>query len=290
MRTREEIDLAFQILTRDLESGTYWQNRLNLRRRIRPPYDRFLYKYRSVDPKSDKSIDQLRDIVVRSRFWLSAPVDFNYPCDMGAAMIAVGSRQQMKQRTKMLVARHFKGSRTELRQKARKMGRLSREDVVTRGQQSLARARQETGIASLTLDPRNIQMWSYYAAKHEGRCLQFEVARDPARMIQAVDVDYDDNYPTINFVEETLEQTAPLMLRKHSGWIAERERRIVIPSGARTYLAFRPDALTGSFLVVGCRPASAMSSNSYWRNDRQLAWPRRDCTRRISIRRNTRST
>lgn len=49
-----------------------------------PP--RFLYKFRSFIASDPESVDRVRDVIVRSRLWLSSASDFNDPFDMSASV------------------------------------------------------------------------------------------------------------------------------------------------------------------------------------------------------------
>jgi hypothetical protein len=94
-------------------------------------------------------------------------------------------------------------------------------------------------------------MWSHYGANHEGVCIQFEVARDFGTFGRALDVDYSDEYPVVNWMTGFEEGLLPTILRKHCRWRYECESRIAIPGAARKYLLFRPEALRA--IIVGCR-------------------------------------
>jgi hypothetical protein len=47
------------------------------------------------------------------------------------------------------------------------------------------------------------------------------------------------------------------VLNKHEGWKYEQEQRIVVPLGARSYLPFRPQALTA--VILGCRAPNSVA-------------------------------
>src|SRR4029077_15773202 len=50
-----------------------------------------------------ESIDRLRDVLVRSRFWLSSPLEFNDPFDMSAQLVVEGTVEEKKQRVRALL-------------------------------------------------------------------------------------------------------------------------------------------------------------------------------------------
>ena len=54
----------------------YFKRRIEIARRIKPRLSRYLYKYRAVDETSEVSLDRQRDLLARSRLWLSSPIDF----------------------------------------------------------------------------------------------------------------------------------------------------------------------------------------------------------------------
>src|SRR5262249_779046 len=59
---------------------------------------RFLYKFRTFDPRDSTSVYRLKDLIVRSRFWLSSPLDFNDPFDMSAKVEVDGSIREKRLR------------------------------------------------------------------------------------------------------------------------------------------------------------------------------------------------
>ncbi len=77
-------DEQFQTLVDDLAQLPYRERRQILWHRQKPRLARFYYKFRALVPNDNKSVDHMRDIIVRSKFWLSSPLDFNDPFDMSA--------------------------------------------------------------------------------------------------------------------------------------------------------------------------------------------------------------
>lgn len=94
-------------------------------------------------------------------------------------------------------------------------------------------------------------MWSHYGDHHTGICVQFEVARDVETLMQAVRMDYVDEYPVINYAEDLHDQMKKPLLHKFADWKYEGEWRIVWPDGAGTYLPIKPEAVVG--IIFGCR-------------------------------------
>ena len=88
----------FEAMVDYLLSLDYRQRREFLWHRVKPRMPRFLYKFRSLDPSNTTSVEHMRDIIVRSRFWLSSPVDFNDPFDMSAQIVVDGTGEEKRQR------------------------------------------------------------------------------------------------------------------------------------------------------------------------------------------------
>jgi hypothetical protein len=184
--------------------------------------------------------------------WLSSPIDFNDPFDMGARVIVQGSKHDRDARIRRLVeARMPHASPDEKRRKFLEFAGHSPEEIVRIWSDAYEHYRRVTGVCSFAGDPRSILMWSHYGNDHTGLCLQFDISRDPRTFLKAISVKYSSEYPHVNWVEETAEQLKVSLLRKYEGWRYENEWRIVIPDGAHKRERFRPEALTG--LIAGCR-------------------------------------
>jgi len=242
-------DVYFNALIDHLENLSY-RDRLNfLRDRVTPRLDRFLYKFRSLVPSEAKSVERMRDILVRCRLRLSSPAEFNDPFDMSANIVVRGKPSEIRRRVDKIL--EGQGIRWAQRKKriAEIMSRADPEGAFLKTQETFEKTIAGTGVCSFAGDPLSILMWSHYAANHEGVCLQFELARDPRTFAQALPVDYNDDYPVVNWLAG-MDDTTPL-LRKHTGWKYERERRIIIPESAGTFIDFRPTALSG--IITGYR-------------------------------------
>lgn len=236
-------------ITRLIANSPEIERRIFLKRQH---YPRFLYKYRSFDPRSSESIRQLTDILVWSRLWLSSPVAFNDPFDMSAKVISEGNVKGKRERLMTLAKRHGHNWSWKQRQnEVTKMMVRTDEDWARIAKDAFSKNIEQSGVCSFTEDPRSILMWSHYANHHQGLCLQFEIAQDPGTLLRAVNVEYNDQYPVLNWMEETAEQITPAMLRKHPNWAYEAEHRIVVPGGANSYLLFPAKALRA--VILGCR-------------------------------------
>jgi hypothetical protein len=175
---------------------------------------------------------------------------------MSAKIIFEGSALKKIGRIKKLVAeRSGLRSRKERRQKKADLLHKTPDQIIREVNAAHQRTIEAIGVCSFAGDPKNILMWSHYANDHEGVCFQFDTARDPSTFVLAMRVDYSSEYPVINWIADIADQLKARITRKHEGWSYEKERRIVIPNGPRTYLPFEPMALTG--LIFGCRSSDA---------------------------------
>jgi hypothetical protein len=247
----------FDPVVQHIRALDYWNCRLFLSKRIGPEkYPHFQYKYKALaSAATERRAAQLRDILVESRFWLSSPRDFNDPFDMTARVIFEGETEDLRQRFKQLIAdksgKRWKERREMLDQF---MGR-PRSEWQKAGELAHSKNHEQTGVFSFAGDPRSVVMWGHYGDHHTGVCLQFEVAKDPKTMLEAVPVQYVKDYPVFNWAEDSGKQIGKSLMHKFEAWAYEGEWRIVWPNGARSYLPFNPAALVG--LIFGCRTSEA---------------------------------
>jgi hypothetical protein len=242
----------------------YLTRRRIMRFRISERPRRFHYKFKAltpVDPRdrskgfTARSTDALRDLIVRSRLHLAPPADFNDPFDTAAHMVAIGTLEQRRARVERIV----NANEPDPEQRAVKI-----ENAMTWPPDALAglfspaleRIRRTTGVVCFAGNPRGTLLWSHYAASHTGVCLQLETARDFPILSRAVRVDYEPEYPTINWLVDYEAGIGKMLLGKHPCWRDEDETRIIVDGEAGTYLPFRADALRA--IVFGCRADQAV--------------------------------
>lgn len=242
----------FDSLIESMGTLSYWELRCFLWHRVRPRLERFLYRFRELNPVDPVSISRIHQSIVGSQLWLSSPAGFNDPFDMSAEIVAEGNLKEKQKRFSEMIKSHGVGLSWKERKKLLPtFVSRSNEELAVIGQRSLDQNVRDTGVCSFGGDARSIPMWAHYSASHKGICLQFEVARDHATFAQAVPVEYNQQYPKVNWLWEFNKSIKEVMLRKHPDWSYEKEHRIVIPGGAGRYHSFRPEALTG--VILGCR-------------------------------------
>ncbi|TLZ45374.1 MAG: DUF2971 domain-containing protein [Gammaproteobacteria bacterium] len=234
----------------------YRARRRWLRRRVwSAKHPRHLYKYRSVEPNDQQSVVELRDMVVESVLWMSSPEAFNDPADLQATWVIEGSAGELRTRIDALVKEQEPG--LSFKQRERKVLDLMekpREQLLRGVQVSYMEQRRTFGVCCFARDPRNVLMWSHYANRHKGVCLQYEFARDVPVLARALHVDYleEGAFQPINWAhaKDMREAIGDTLTRKHKRWEYEGEHRILLEGQAGTYLQLQPSALTG--VIFGC--------------------------------------
>lgn len=219
-----------------------------------PRFERFIYRYSSVDASSDDSKSRLEDVLLRSRLWLSSPQDFNDPFDCRAFVPL--ERDPLVKRSKLdkLIRTHEPHLGWGARQKKVDwMMSWSPEQWQRDGSAIVNKNSGQLGISCFTADPKNLLMWSHYAKSHTGFCLQFETLKHLDVFGRALPVEYTTSYPEFNVFTFTEDDITRFMLSKFKDWKYEKELRITAPDGARKKLPFNPAALTG--IVIGVRTA-----------------------------------
>jgi Protein of unknown function (DUF2971) len=227
----------------------YFYRRLDIKRRI-PALSRFLYKYKSIDRNDDVSVDRMRDLLVRSRLWLSSPDDFNDPFDMSVSMVAKGTAKERRERFINIM----KTNGIKYKERMQQVKTYMHEPegaLIKRLQDVYNDQAQRIGVFSFAGDPKNILMWSHYGKDHTGVCIQFERAHDIPIFCGALSVEYTEKYPEVNWLKEFQESLGKIILLKHKGWEYEDEHRIIRPNQARTYLKFKPESIVR--IIIGCR-------------------------------------
>lgn len=250
-------DSQFDTLISAIQPLNYRELRDFLWNNVRPRPELFLYRFREVKPDDPESINRIRQIIVGSQLWLSSPEDFNDPFDMAAKIMVEGTLKEKQNRFYVFLKTQRKDlSWRQRRQLLPSFVSKPSTEYSANFQKAFDKSIRNAGVCSFGIEGQNILMWSHYGACHTGVCFQFEVARDPATFLQAVPVEYDQNFPTVNWIKEYEKSLQVVMTRKHPNWAYEKERRIVIPGGARRQHSFRPEALTG--IILGCRADEAV--------------------------------
>jgi len=241
----------------------YFKRRLGIKRHLKPPPARFLYKFRaspsdSSSAASDQYVRRMRQIIVDSELWLSSPTDFNDPFDTTGSFVIKGTRAKRSSHIKGLVEKYAPLGATPaaIKQAYDDLVRRTDGEILSMLRPSFEKQRDSTGVICFVEgDPRDVLMWSHYAADHKGVCLQFEPARDLFTFARALKVQYLRNYPVVNWLKGAAEMER-ILKRKHPRWKYEAERRIIQIGAARSVFNYNPSALVG--LLFGCAADDAV--------------------------------
>jgi hypothetical protein len=231
-----------------LESLNYRERRYALWHHNKPRLPRYIYKFRAFDASDSTSIERIRDILVHCRLRLASPGEFNDPFDMMVNIVIEGPQAEIRKRLETICKeRGMKWA--DRRKEVSLMMRNLNDEGALRTQELFRASISKAGVCSFGGNPRSILMWSHYTDYHRGVCPQFEVARDLSTFAQALPVNYSQEYPVLNWVNESESITGKL-LTKFVGWDYEEERRIIIQEAAGQFIDFRPAALAG--IIIGC--------------------------------------
>ncbi|MEW8418841.1 MAG: DUF2971 domain-containing protein [Candidatus Thiodiazotropha endolucinida] len=119
---------------------------------------------------------------------------------------------------------------------------------------------QQYRVFCLCPDVHNTLMWSHYATKHKGICMEFSTRNEVISC--ALRVEYDSNYPFMRLYSDDPNENLIPILTKSDAWNYEHEYRLVAQekSFATThktlfskdnYLTLPKGALTS--VIVGCQ-------------------------------------
>ena len=101
---RSDLAGKLQCAVDQVESMSYFRRRCFFRRQYKSDW-RHLFKYRAVLADDVKSIDRIKDILIRSQLWLSSSADFNDPFDTSATIFFEGTLADKRKRFDTLIKR-----------------------------------------------------------------------------------------------------------------------------------------------------------------------------------------
>ncbi len=213
----------------------------------------YLYRYRDLSA-ADRA-EWVRQIIVDSKLYFSAPTMFNDPFDC-QARFRVGDRQAFKARfrdqAKQLASES--GLPRKQRRQMTKGGVNPRELLKGITADTQRGIESEVRVLSLSATHDNILMWSHYTNGHQGVCLQFRLEADRGFFAGAQEVKYSHELPVADLLGEPMERVDKLMLTKAEEWRYEREWRVIRTDGISN-LSFPPELLTG--VILGTRISDA---------------------------------
>ena len=213
-----------------------------------PKLPQSLYHYRGYSTPND--ITNLKDILINSRLFLRAPSDFNDPFDCKFNYSGV-SDQPMLYEHIIRGGRHLGYSHREIRKVRNYMNPSGLEQIKRFAKDIMESLFNKSGIFCFTEDYKNVLMWSHYAEKHTGVCIEFDTTAAYKILPIAHPVDYHGELPLLSFPEEDPRKIIAPIFRKAKHWEYEKEWRLAIPDLSHQYVDFAPDSIRS--LIYGCR-------------------------------------
>ncbi len=218
----------------------------------------FLYRF--------TTIDRAEEILTQGKVFFPSPKDFNDPFDCKFRPVFAASALKRERFNRNLVReRNPAMPKYQLKRIAKRASsKASFEEAAKR---LMVRIGSSVGMLCLTERNDSILMWSHYANKHQGVCLQFRglerLDTPPLRVV------YSNDYPVVDLLkyepfifgqDETArakqkEVVEYMYLTKAKDWAYEREWRIVDWAASRSQSrglhTLAPDLLAG--VILGCQ-------------------------------------
>lgn len=207
-----------------------------------------LYKYKFPE------YNFLKEIIVDDTLYFPSPNTFNDPFDSFPVFDYTGTEIQLTRMFKELSRERGKIITTrEARESARNMKRKRYFQTPSSVSESF---RHKIGVFCLSSDNSNILMWSHYAEKHKGVCLEFSNNINDKIFCYSLPVQYKDKYTTHSFLKIGKKNILhDLILTKAKDWSYEKEWRIVSIKGSHLEgpgkYKFNPELLTK--IIFGCK-------------------------------------
>lgn len=221
-----------------------------------PPVPPILYRYR---PPTDLDKGRVREVLLQDTMFAAAPDSFNDPfdCQMRIDWEAPADRWLGYYEKAVRRDRGLRGDAA--RREARRL--MLEQRASAEGREELRAAFQRDlnmlGVLCFCDTSNNILLWSHYAEKHEGFCLEFDHGGSRP-FSDAVPVRYaiDEAAPTVGPLVNEHEAMESTLLTKAPGWAYEREWRILFPRSGWGPKTFEPGALKS--VIVGCRASARL--------------------------------
>ena len=108
---------------------------------------------------------------------------------------------------------------------------------------------QSHGICCFSEVNDDILMWSHYADKHQGVCVEFRPRYHEDPFARIVQVTYPQKYPSIKLCEE--DRIEEMFAAKSKHWEYEKEWRVILAESADSSQKIYPDEISG--IIFGCQ-------------------------------------
>lgn len=210
-----------------------------------------LYKYKYID---NHHPEHSGHIFTHNELYFCAPEAFNDPFEC-AFQVKFSSD---KRKNKQFANSALKNQCPTMTRKDRRAAVRNEQKIFKNPnyplfvQQVMRKGLNKWGVCCLSEIRDSVLMWSHYADKHHGFCLEFSTeefyVRLPGNRVTPSPVHYTEQYPIAQIIEEVAVKET--MLTKAKPWAYEKEWRIITPerTGLHPFPAY---CLTG--VIFGCR-------------------------------------
>lgn len=219
---------------------------LNQPASVRPP---LLYKYCVFNKWTPR-------IFLNNEVYFCSPNDFNDPFDSIVRFTCKGSKKQKER----FIREHIRNFYPHVSAEEA----LSLEETFTSGRvdselmqsikMNFMERRGRTGVYCMTEEKKHILMWSHYAKRHTGFCLEFKTDDLFFQSVHLVRYPPSVKVPCMNLLpnwNRVIERGKAGLLTKAKEWKYEHEWRIIDLEKCAGVRQFPPTVLHG--VILGCR-------------------------------------
>ena len=206
-----------------------------------------LFRYSSMASSEAKA--HTLDILTNLRLYASHPTQFNDPFEC-AAQISFDAPLGIKNTlaAESLMKENPTMTRAEAESRAPQRWQAVEKTHLSHLHSWLLNNARMLSFSTVNDD---ILMWSHYAGRHNGICIEFRCTADKPVVdffAKAQPVRYQEALPRINFyTTPPLEKAEALILTKAEHWSYEREWRIILPHSSE-YISLPPGIISAVYL------------------------------------------
>ena len=214
----------------------------------------FLYRYRHLEGHHR---ERTKRILTESVLYFASPLTFNDPFDCKVHFRSSVSKWRLKRKYDNLVKKYMPHLNRAQRRAvaASDVKKVNMDQFLTKVTEGLQDSVNGVGVLSLSATDRNILLWSHYAEGHSGLCLQFLRTNNTPFFGQALQVDYQQDYPDVDLLtKDSNKMINAFLLTKAIDWKYEAEWRIIDHDKGPGDRVFPEHLLVGVILGARMKP------------------------------------
>lgn len=183
-----------------------------------------VYKFYRID-------DNFRDGIKNSYLWFSSPSDFNDPFDNNPNLVGIDPTEEF---IRNFFQRHKNDDKVNRSERRRAMHNAIRNKEMVKNalHETLSEGFAKRGICCFSTYNTNILMWSHYASKHQGVCLQFDTSLLPLEFV-LLKVKYVTEFEKLYYQDEPERALLAAQTTKYKDWEYEDEIRILMDKNGK---------------------------------------------------------